>query len=169
MNSMSIIGGTDGPTAIFIAGKTEMGWLNTFGLILVVMLLFPNIIYAIKYKDQKNLCTNKLMNVLEQIGRYACMFLMVFNIGITEFGFRSVESFLSYGFGNIVLILSYWITWMLYFHKQSFCKQIILAILPTCIFLLCGITMQHYLLVLFGILFGVSHMYVTSKNLVPIL
>jgi hypothetical protein len=27
-------------------------------------------------------------NVLEQIGRYGCMFLMVFNIGIAEFGYK---------------------------------------------------------------------------------
>ena len=27
------------------------------------------------------------MNILEQIGRYGCMFLMIFNIGIVESGF----------------------------------------------------------------------------------
>ena len=106
---MSIIGGSDGPTAVFIAGKLGMSWLNVFGLILVILLLIPNIVYAIKVKDQQNLCTNKFMNILEQIGRYACMFLMVFNIGIAEFGFGSVRAFLIYIIGNVLLILSYWI------------------------------------------------------------
>ena len=161
---MSIIGGSDGPTAVFIAGKLGIGWLNIFGLILVILLLIPNIVYAIKVKDQKNLCTNKFMNILEQIGRYACMFLMVFNIGIAEFGFGSVVAFLIYGIGNVLLMLSYWIIWTMYFHKPSFGKQITLAILPTCLFLLNGVTMRHYLLILFGLVFGVGHVYVTYKN-----
>ena len=161
---MSIIGGSDGPTAIFIAGKPRMDWLNVFGLILVILLLIPNIVYAIKVKNQKNLCTNKFMNILEQIGRYACMFLMVFHIGIAEFGFGSVGAFLIYSVGNVFLILSYWINWMLYFHKQSFGRQMTLAILPACLFLLSGITMQHYLLIFFGIVFGVGHIYVTCRN-----
>lgn len=164
MNSISIIGGSDGPTSIFLAGKLGMGWLNVFGLILVILLLIPNIIYAIKVKDQKNLCTSKLMNILEQLGRYACMFLMVFNIGIAELGFASVGAFLIYGIGNVLLMVAYWITWMLYFHKKTFGKQIALAVLPTCLFLLSGITMQHYLLILFGTVFGVGHIYVTIKN-----
>ena len=161
---MSIIGGSDGPTAVFIAGKLEMDWLNVFGLILVILLLMPNIIYAIKVKNQKNLCTNKFMNILEQTGRYACMFLMVFNIGIAELGFGSVAAFLVYGVGNVLLLLSYWVIWILYFHKQSFGKQITLAILPICLFLLSGITMRHCLLILFGLVFGVGHVYVTYKN-----
>ena len=106
---MSIIGGSDGPTAVFIAGKMGMDWLNVFGLILVILLRIPNIAYAVRVKDQKNLCTNKFMNILEQIGRYACMFLMVFNIGIDEFGFGSVGAFLIYGIGNVLLMLTYWI------------------------------------------------------------
>lgn len=147
-----------------MAGKLGMGWLNVFGLILVILLLIPNIIYAIKFKEQKNLCNSKRMIILEQIGRYACMFLMVFNIGIAEFGFGSVGAFLVYGIGNVLLMIAYWITWMLYFHKKTFEKQIALAVLPTCLFLLSGITMQHYLLILFGIIFGVGHIYVTMKN-----
>ena len=42
--------------------------------------MVPNIIYAIKNKDGKNLCTNKVVNILEQVGRYTTMFLMVFNV-----------------------------------------------------------------------------------------
>lgn len=58
MNNVTIIGGADGPTSIFLSGKLGGGWLNTFGLILVVLLLIPNIIYAVKIKNQRNQCTN---------------------------------------------------------------------------------------------------------------
>lgn len=161
---MEIIGGADGPTSISLAGKLGFGWFNIFGLILVALLLIPNFIYAVKIKNQQNQCSNKVMNILEQVGRFGCMFFMVFNIGIDEMGFRSVEAFLIYVFGNIVLMIAYWTIWMLYFNKQSYWKQIALAVLPTCLFLLSGITMQYYLLILFGVVFGIGHIYVASKN-----
>ena len=164
MHTVGIIGGADGPTAIFLTGEAGFGWLNLFGLILVVLLLIPNIIYAVKTKNQPNRCTNKVMNVLEQVGRYGCMFFMVFPIGIAEMGFPSVGAFLVYVFGNAVLLIAYWAIWMLYFHKQTDWEQIALAVLPTCLFLLSGITMRHDLLILFGIIFGIGHIYVTSRN-----
>ena len=37
-NSISIIGGADGPTSIFLGGSLGISWLNIFGLILVVLL-----------------------------------------------------------------------------------------------------------------------------------
>ena len=164
LNDVTMIGGADGPTSVFLAGKTGISWLNIFGLMIIVLIMIPNIIYALKVKDQQNRCRNKFMNVLEQIGRYGCMFLMVFNIGIAELGFRSVGLFLTYLFGNSILIISYWIIWALYFKKPAYWKQLALAVIPTAVFLLSGITMMHWLLIIFGIIFGVGHIYVTYKN-----
>lgn len=111
------IGGADGPTAIFVASS---GWewnpINWFGLITVILILIPNIVYAVKCKGEKNLCTNKLLNILEQIGRYGSMFFLIVYIGPKDgFGFGSVFEFLLYLFGNICLILSYWCVWVAYF------------------------------------------------------
>lgn len=155
---------TDGPTAIFLAGKTGPGWINIFGLILVILLLIPNLIYAFKFRGQQNKCSNKYMNILEQISRYASMFFMVFNIGIAEFGFSSVGAFLVYGLGNIGLMAAYWIIWMLYFRRQGFWKTMALAVIPVCIFVLSGITLGHVLLIVSGALFGVGHIFVTYQN-----
>lgn len=141
-----------------------MEWLNIFGLILVVLILVPNIIYAFKFRDQQNKCTNKIMNIIEQVGRYGCMFLMIFNIGIAEFGFASKAMFLVYLIGNAALLISYWIIWILYFKKQTYWEQLALAIIPTCLFLLSGITIQHYLLVIWSVIFGIGHIFVTNKN-----
>lgn len=162
--SSAIIGGADGPTSIFLAGKLGINWLNVFGLILVVFLLIPNVIYAVKEKNQENKCTNKYMNVLEQIGRYGCMFLMVFNIGLAEFEFLAVDAFLVYLLGNILLMISYWFIWLFYFIRKTYWKQIALAIIPTGIFLLSGITMRHYLLVVFAVVFGISHIRVVLSE-----
>lgn len=141
-----------------------MEWLNIFGIILVLLILVPNIIYAFKFRNQQNKCTNKIMNIIEQIGRYGCMFLMIFNIGIAEFGFASKAMFLVYLIGNAAFLLSYLIIWILYFKKQTYWKQLSLAIIPTCLFLLSGITMQHYLLVIWSVIFGIGHIFVTNKN-----
>ena len=164
-SSIGIIGGADGPTAVFLAGQIDSAWnwINMFGIIIVVLVLVPNIIYAIKFRDIRNRCTNKMMNILEQIGRYACMLFMVLNIS-GEYGFTSVGTFLIYMLGNIVLLLVYWIIWMLYFVRQARWKSITLAVLPTLIFLLSGVTLFYVPLIISAVIFGVAHIYVTWKN-----
>ena len=162
--SYSYIGSADGPTSVFLAGKLGMSWLNIFGLILIILLLIPNIIYAVKFRDVENLCKNKLMNVLEQIGRYASMFLMVFNIGIAEFGFVSSDAFVVYFLGSIALMLAYWSIWVIFFARPSMWNRMALAIIPTLLFLLSGCTLGHILLIITAIIFGIGHIYVTYIN-----
>lgn len=162
--SIGIIGGADGPTAVFITGKTGTNWFNLFGLILVLLLLLPNILYAIKADHRQTPNPGRFLNVLEQAGRYGCMFLMVFHIGIAEFGAPSLTAFLAYLFGNILLVAAYWVIWFLYFRKPAFWKQVSLAVLPTCLFLLSGITLRHYLLVAFAVFFGIAHISITVRN-----
>ena len=43
----------------------EFGWINVFGAVIVVLMLIPNIVYAIKNKGEKNLCANRCMNIVE--------------------------------------------------------------------------------------------------------
>ncbi len=162
--SVPMIGGADGPTSVFLAGRLGGGWINILGLCIVIAILIPNIIYAIKFRGIENKCMNKGMNVMEQIGRYACMLLMILHVGKTEFTFGSIGAFLSYLIGDAVLILMYWIVWILYFIKQSKWKSLTLAVVPTVIFLLSGITLQHGWLVIATVLFGVGHIYVTWQN-----
>ena len=72
----------------------------------------------------------------------------------------------SMGWINIfgLLILAYWIFWVLFFIRPSISKRMALAIIPTLLFLLSGITMGYWLLVAAGVLFGASHVYVTCQN-----
>lgn len=165
MINMSV-GGADGPTVVFLAGKLGWGPFSIFGLIDVILILIPNIIYALtKGKNKKNKCDNRLMNILEQIGRYACMFFMIFNIFGSEFGFADLGLFIIYAFGMpAIIIFAYWVLWIVYFVKERYWEQIALAIIPTLVFLLCGCLLQHYLLIVAAIIFGIAHIYVTSKN-----
>ena len=142
----------------------DFGWINIFGAIIVVLMLIPNIVYAIKNKGESNLFTNKLMNLIEQIGRYACIILMWLPLFVWKFGFKSVAEMAVYLAGNGILLLAYWIIFAVYMKRKSLGKALALAVIPSCIFLLSGILLGHWLLALFAALFAVGHIYVTVKN-----
>lgn len=162
--SYSIIGGADGPTSVFVAGQIGSGWFNGYGLIFLILLLIPNIVYAVKYKDATNKCTDKWALVLEQIGRYGSMFFMVFSFGSLTQGWASVTDFVVYLLGSAVLLLAYWIMWMLYFAGQKIWKSMALAIIPVLLFLVGGLTMRNAVAMALAVMFGIGHIYVTYKN-----
>lgn len=142
----------------------EFGWINLVGGIIVCLLLAPNILYAWKVPGGENRCGNRGMNLLEQIGRYASMALMVFPVGVWKFGFPGVTAMLVYLIGSGALLVCYWTVWALFFRKASRKRALTLAVVPTCIFLLSGLMLRHWLLVLSAVVFGVGHVYVTLEN-----
>lgn len=123
----SIIRNADGPTSVFVAGKTGSGqtvigqlgfawnWINVFGLVIVTLILIPNIVYAVRHRSERNLCENRFMNLLEQLGRYGSMIFLCLYFGGSEFGFSSVAEFLCYLIGSAILLLTYWILWVIFF------------------------------------------------------
>jgi len=145
-----------------------MNWINTFGLIIVALMLIPNIVYACQNKHIENKCTNKVLNILEQIGRYGSMILMVFNIGIAEFGCWSENGFAIWLISISTLILLYWIVWFVYFKMPKKTSAMLLAIIPSAIFVLSGILLGRWLLVIFGTVFSISHIAITHKNCVTL-
>lgn len=162
--SYSIIGGADGPTSVFVAGRIGSGWFNIYGLICLILLLVPNIVYAVKCKDATNKCTDKWALFMEQVGRYGSMFFMVFTFGSLTQGWASVTEFVVYLLGSAVLLLAYWIMWMLYFVGAGMWKSMALAIIPTLLFLIGGITMRNIPAIFLAVVFGIGHIYVTYKN-----
>ena len=142
----------------------KFGWINLFGAVIVIIMLIPNIIYAVRNKNQKNLCKNKFMNVIEQVGRYACIVLMWLPLLVWEFGFAGVTEMIIYLAGNGILLAAYIAVFILYLNKKTVKRAMILAVLPACIFLLSGILLRHWLLVGFAAVFAVGHCCVTKKN-----
>ena len=142
----------------------EFNPINLFGFIIVAIMLIPNIIYGIKFKDAENKCTNKVMNIIEQVGRYGSMALMVLPLFVWEFGFSGVYMMLVYLFGNGILLLTYLVIWIFYFKKQTMGKALALAIIPTSIFFLSGVTLYHWTLVVAAVAFGIGHIFVTYQN-----
>ncbi len=142
----------------------KFGWINACGAVVVILLLIPNIVYAVRHRDEKNRCTNKLMNAAEQVGRYACIVLMWLPLPVWEFGFGSVMEMLLYLAGNGALLTAYWIVFALYMKEKNVRRAVVLAVLPACIILLSGLLLRHWLLVGFAALFAAGHIYVTVKN-----
>lgn len=142
----------------------EFGWINVFGAVIVILMLMPNIIYALKNKDEKSDCGNRFMNAAEQIGRYGCIVLMWLPLMVWKFGFANVLEMLIYFVGNGCLLAAYWAVFAVYLKKKTRRKALVLAVLPACIFLLSGLLLRHWLLVIIAILFGIAHIYATQKT-----
>ena len=140
----------------------EFGWINLFGAGIIVLIMIPNIIYATGQKqDETQIEVPRGLSACEQVGRYGCIILMWLPLLVWKFGFGSVEVFLIYLIGNGALLLCYYLSWMLYSRKKTLSVAMALAIIPTAIFLLSGILLQHWLLVAFAILFGACHCTIT--------
>lgn len=142
-----------------------MEWLNVFGLAFVVVLMIPNVLYAIKCKDGfENKWHNKTVEMLEQIGRYGCMGFMIFNIPGTWFGWWSDEAFAVYFVGDILLLVLYCGIWMLCFRKNNMFRAIALSVLPSVLFLFSGIMSRSVLLMIAALLFAPCHILISYRN-----
>ncbi len=144
-----------------------MSWFNSIGLIVLVVMMIPNIIYGVKHSHSlQNRSENPLIEALEQIGRYGCFILMMFNIPYTYFNFWFKGAFLTYVIINFFLCAGYYACWVIFWKKSNLAKAISLSLLPTFIFLFSGIILASIPLILFAILFGSCHIFISCKNVI---
>lgn len=142
-----------------------MNWLNIFGLIFIIIIMIPNIIYAIKCKDGfVNKWQNKTVELLEQIGRFGCFGFMIINIPGTWFGWWSDEAFAGYLIVNVVLIVLYCAIWLMCFRKNTVFRALALSILPSIMFLFSGIMSHSVLLIIASMIFAPCHILISYKN-----
>lgn len=141
-----------------------MDWLNIYGLVIMIIIMIPNIVFAMREKNFESKYHNKFIETIEQIGRYGSMFLMIFNIPFLEYGYWFSNAKNIYMILVGVLALAYCLTWVLYFKKATFSKAMALAIIPTLIFLFSGLISLNILLIITSVLFGVGHLTITYYN-----
>lgn len=142
----------------------EFNWINIFGGVIVLLILIPNIIYALKNKEETPEKSNIVIRISEQVGRYACMLLMIVPLFVGEFGFSPLEFMFNYLIGNLILLVFYYIFWMLFAKNKSLDKALALAAIPTLIFINSAISVKHWTLLVFALVFGASHIYITYIN-----
>lgn len=142
-----------------------MNWFNYYGLIFMVILLIPNIVYYIKFKDGFNgNYHNKIVEVFEQISRYGCFILMIFNIPYTYIGFYFSYGLIIYLVVNSVLISAYCLIWIILRKNFNIVKALLLSIIPSLIFIFSSIMIISIPLFIFSIIFAITHIFITYKN-----
>ena len=141
--------------------------LNTFGIIIVVLMLIPNAVYgiAMRGKGLENRCTNKAINTCEQIGRYGSMVAMA----LAEPGFASDELFAVWFICAVALIVLYSVGWGVFFilaknGRSLFAVSLALAVIPSIIFIGTGLMQRVILQIILGVLFAAAHIYITVYN-----
>ena len=146
-------------------GDIAMEWLNIFGLVFIVVIMIPNIVFAIKYKNGfENKYRNKVIEIIEQIGRFGCFGFMVFNVPTVWFGWWSDETFAIYLIIDAILVALYCIIWMICWKKNNIFKALALSIIPSVLFLFSGIMSRSVLLVISALLFAPTHILISYKN-----
>lgn len=142
-----------------------MDWFSPFGLCFMLVILIPNVIFALKQKGGfENKFSNKALELFENIGRYGCFIFMVFNLPFTWFGFSSDEAFAVYLIANIILTLAYILIWIFCFRRNSLFRAVSLSVIPSLIFLLSGILSRSVLLIISAVIFAPCHIIISVKN-----
>ena len=142
-----------------------MEWFNVFGLVFIVVIVIPNIVFAIRCKDGfENRWNNKSIEIIEKIGRFGCLGFMIFNIPGTWFGWWSDDAFALYLIIDALLIALYCVIWIICWKKNSVFRALALSIIPSVIFLFSGFMSRSILLIITSILFAPSHILISYKN-----
>ncbi len=142
-----------------------MDWFNYYGLAIMAVIMVPNIIFAIKCKDGfENSYENKIVLFLEQIGRFGCFALMIFNIPYTYFNFWFSHALWIYMGVNGGLCIAYLVFWMVCEKTDSLLKALSLSIIPSLIFLFSGIIVANIPLIVFAVIFAINHILLSYQN-----
>ena len=142
-----------------------MEWFNLTGLIFVVVLLIPNIIYAATNKDGfADKFHNKLVETGEQIGRFGCFVLMFIQLPFVTLGYIYDGAQTLYLILGIVLLLLYCGGWIVFREGNSVAKALTLSILPSVLFLESGILTLNISLIVLSVVFAICHITISYKN-----
>lgn len=141
-----------------------MNWFNYYGLAIMVAIMIPNIIYAVKHKNQVNVYDNKVAIVLEQIGRYGCFVFMIFNIPYTYIGFWFSFGEIFYITVDAALLLGYCISWIVLWNKNDIVKALLLSAIPSLVFIVSSILIASIPLLVFAVIFSVTHILISIKS-----
>lgn len=144
-----------------------MDWFNLTGLIFVVVLLIPNIIYAVTNKEGfADNYHNKFIKAGEQIGRFGCFILMFIQLPFVTLGYIYDGAQTLYLILGIVLLALYCGGWIVFRKGNSIAKALTLSILPSVLFLESGILTLNIPLIVLSVVFAICHITISCKNTV---
>lgn len=142
-----------------------MNWFNIYGLIFIVIIMIPNIVFALKCKDGfANKYNNKFVELFEQIGRFGSFIFMILNIPKTYFGFYFNNGLILYLIVDSILVALYCLIWAICFKKPSVFRALSLSIIPSILFFYSGVMIRSILLIIFSLIFAPCHILISYKN-----
>lgn len=142
-------------------------YLNYWGLILVIVILIPNIVFAATCKDGfENHYQNKLVEILEQIGRFGCFFSMFLTIPFMCKGYWFKQGETVYLILGVLLAVLYCFGWIVFWNENSIRKSLYLSIIPSLLFIESGIISGNTLLLGFAVIFAPCHILISYMNVV---
>lgn len=144
--------------------------INIYSAVMLILLLIPNVIYFQRLRKNGTENVRKRneyssVEIVEQIGRYGSMIFLTVNIGFLEYGFSCDAARWIWIAVAAVIIAVYYAFWILLFKKSpKRLYKVMLAVLPSVLFVLSGIIMRRFAGAFFGAVFAASHIYITSKK-----
>lgn len=142
-------------------------YVNFWGLIFVVIILIPNIVFAISCKDGfENRYQNKLVETLEQIGRFGCFFSMFIVVPYMNKGYWFQQGKAIYLILGFLLVGLYCLGWIVFWKENSIRKSLYLSMIPSLLFLESGAVSGNILLLIFAVIFAPCHILISYWNAV---
>lgn len=142
-----------------------MRWFNVFGFILIAILMVPNMVYFTKRrKETPHKWNNKIVEIIEQIGRIGCTFFMIINIPGLWSGWGSGELLTIYLIVNTGFVVAYCLIWTMGFNRNSVSAVLALSGIPSALFLFSGIAIRYVPLIVAALIFAPSHILISYKN-----
>lgn len=142
-----------------------MDWFNLTGLIFVVVLLIPNIIYAVTNKDGfADNYHNKFIETGEQIGRFGCFILMFIQLPFVTLGYIYDGAQTLYFIFGVALLVLYCGGWIVFRKGNSVAKALTLSVLPSVLFFESGILTLNIPLIVLSVVFAICHITISYKN-----
>lgn len=144
-----------------------MAWFNFIGLIFVVIILIPNIIFAYTNKDGfQNYYNNKIVETLEQIGRFGCFIFMFLTPPFLNLGFKINGAKTAYIITGAILVALYCFGWIVFRKENSVRKSLALSILPSILFIESGVFSLNFPLIALALIFAPCHIIISYKNVI---
>ncbi len=142
-----------------------MEWFNLTGLIFVVVLLIPNIIYAVTNKDGfADNYHNKFIETGEQIGRFGCFILMFIQLPFVTLGYIYDGAQTLYFIFGVALLVLYCGGWIVFRKGNCMAKALTLSVLPSVLFFESGILTLNIPLIVLSVVFAICHITISYKN-----
>lgn len=144
-----------------------MGWFNFYGLIFIAVIMIPNIVFAMRHRDGfVNKYKNKAIETLEQIGRIGCFVFIFFNIKPAVLGYWFNGGWIAYLVAGTALTAAYVSGWVVFRNESSVRKSLYLSIVPSALFIVCGVLTLNIPLIVASVIFAPCHIIISYKNAV---